>query len=204
MAGRLASGSEKRKCRHEAGIPCSAARHCPANESAELARAATAAVTAAAIAAAATAASTIAAATAATAATTTATVTAAAAAAATTTVAAATATAATTKAAAATTALLLTRFVHDQRAAFERVAIERADRILRGFGAAHRDECETARTTGLAIGHDTRLADLAVSGEQLRKLRVGGPPGQISDVNLGRHQIILETQESNIAFRGEP
>jgi hypothetical protein len=99
---------------------------------------------------------------------TTAAVAATAAAAAATTAAVAATTAA---AAAATTAVaaapagLLAGLVDDQAAAFERVAVQCANRGLRRFVGGHRDETESARAAGFAIGDDLGIDDFTVIAE---------------------------------------
>jgi hypothetical protein len=102
----------------------------------------------------------------------------------------------------ATAALLLACLVHDETATLEGIAVERADGILGFVGTRHGDEAEAAGATGFAIGDDAGIGHFAVGAEQLGELCVGGPPGQVADIDLRGHQIILET-ERIIAFRGE-
>jgi hypothetical protein len=118
------------------------------------------------------------------------------------TVATAAATTTTTAKATATAALLFACLVHDETATFEGIAVERADGVLGFVGTRHGDEAEAAGATGFAIGDDAGIGHFAVGAEQLGELSVGGPPGQVADIDLRGHQIILET-ERIIAFRGE-
>jgi hypothetical protein len=125
----------------------------------------------------------------------TATATAATAAAATTTAEAAAAAAATTAAAAAeaaTAATALRTFlslVDAQRATVEVGAVHGRDGSLRLLLGSHGDETEAARATGLAIGHDVRVSDLAGAGESLAQDVRGGVKREIADVEAIAHLL---------------
>jgi adenine-specific DNA methylase len=117
--------------------------------------------------------------------------TAAVAAAATTVAAAATAiTAATTAAASATVATAATwrasftwaSFVHGERTAFDRLAVELADRLLRIGVGRHRHKREAARFTGKLILHQRDLLHRASLSEKILQIRFGRVEGKISYV----------------------
>ena len=107
---------------------------------------------------------------------------------------------ATETATAAATALLLPGFVDDQGPAFERVAVQCADGVLGAVVVGHRDEPEAARTAGFTIGDDAGLRDLAMGGEHLGELGIGGAPRQIADVDLGAHAL---TSKSSFPLHSE-
>ncbi len=82
------------------------------------------------------------------------------------------------------------------------MTVQGANGILGCICGGHGDKPETARTAGFAISDDAGIGHFAMDTEQLGKLRVGSPPGQIADIDLCGHQFILETKQ-NIAFRGD-
>jgi hypothetical protein len=108
---------------------------------------------------------------------------------------AAAATAATTAAAAeaaATTATALGTFlslVDAQRATVEVSAVHGRDGSLCLLLVSHGDETEAARATGLAIGHDVRVGDLASAGEGLAQDVRGGVKREIADVEAIAHLL---------------
>jgi hypothetical protein len=123
------------------------------------------------------------------AATTAAVATAAATAITTTAAAVATATAAAstpaTAVAAATTgwaSLTWASFVHGQRTAFDRLAIELADCLLRIGVRRHRDESEAARFSGKLILHQRDLLHWSRLSEKILKIGFGRVEGKISYV----------------------
>src|SRR5262245_34710240 len=90
-------------------------------------------------------------------------------------------------AAAATTAAARaagTRFVHGERAPAEVLAVKRLDRRLALGVVGHRDEPESTRAAGFAIGDDRRLADLAVLREEVVQVLIGGLVRQVADVDV--------------------
>src|SRR5439155_8122173 len=99
--------------------------------------------------------------------------------------------AATTEAAATTATpagLALASLVDGQGAAVERLAVQLADRGLRVLLAAELDECETARLTGHAIGHDADADHFApTGGARFTKSSFVRVIRQISDLNASSH-----------------
>jgi hypothetical protein len=141
--------------------------------------------------------STAAAATATTAAAATATTVAAATAAATAaTVAAATAaiTAAATAVAATTTwgtSFTRTRFVHGQRPAFDRLAVEFLDRLLRILFRGHGHEGKAARLPGELVLHERDFLHRACLGEEILEIGLRRVEGKISYVEFCSHLSLL-------------
>jgi len=115
------------------------------------------------------------------------TVTAATAAVTATATAAAVATAAAAIATATTTAtwrtwFARTRFVHSQGPAFDGLAIEFGDRLLRIAFARHRDEREAPRLTGELVLHQRDFLDWADAGKHVLEIGFRGVEGKISYV----------------------
>src|SRR6476646_1414156 len=77
-----------------------------------------------------------------------------------------------------------TGFVNVQRAPTQFLAIERGDGFLRFGGIGHFDERKSARTAGVAIGHDADLLDGAVGFEQRPQLCFGGAVGDVANKQL--------------------
>ena len=80
------------------------------------------------------------------------------------------------------TFLARTRFIYSQRAAFEGLAVELRDCVLRVGIIRHGDECETAGAAGhlvhgdIGVGHGTELLEVGA------ELALGGVERQISNV----------------------
>ena len=87
------------------------------------------------------------------------------------------------EAAAATAVLAGTGLVHLQGAATHLRAVEGLDGSL-GVLGGHLDETEAAGAAGLAIVDQADALDLAVGGEEVAQLVLGGGVGQITDVDL--------------------
>jgi hypothetical protein len=90
----------------------------------------------------------------------------------------------TTAASAAAWRPSLTRacFVHGQRTAFHRLAIEFRDRLLRIRFRRHRDKGEAARFAGELILHQRDLLDWSRLSEKILKIGFGRVEGKISYV----------------------
>ena len=71
----------------------------------------------------------------------------------------------------------------------ELAAVQLLDRLGGLVPLAHLDESETARATGLAIGHDVCVGDLACAGEGLAQDVRGGVKREIADVEAIAHLL---------------
>jgi hypothetical protein len=98
----------------------------------------------------------------------------------------ASATAAVTSAASTTTTgrarFTRARFVHGQRPAFDRLAIEFRDRLLGICFGCHRNKGEAARLTGELILHQRDLLHWSRLSEKILQIRFGRIEGKISNV----------------------
>lgn len=99
-----------------------------------------------------------------------------------TTVAATTATAAATTAATATTtaAFLRTGFIHGEIAAFNVLAIECGDRVLRLLIGAHFDETEAFGASGFTVGDHLRRLHRTVFGKHLFQVVTADTVAQVA------------------------
>src|SRR5579862_9404293 len=88
---------------------------------------------------------------------------------------------------ATTAAGALLGLVHAQRTTTEVLAVEALDG-LRGIGARHLNETETARAAGVAVGDDAHGLDGAVLSKQLAHFGVGSGERQVANIDL-RHAI---------------
>ena len=87
-----------------------------------------------------------------------------------------------------TTRSALARFADLERAAVERLPVERGDRLLRVVARCHLHEGESARPSAHAIGDDRDGDDLTAIGRERRAQPFfGGGVGEIADVELGAH-----------------
>jgi len=128
---------------------------------------------------------------------------------ATTTVAAITAAEVTTRTTTATTAAGRTLFartgdVDCEGATIELLTVQRVNRFLRFFGAAHGDETETARTAAHAVHHQVGFHDGAVGGERVLEFVFGGVEGKISDKQFCAHVMLILSETDSALFQTVP
>ncbi len=81
-----------------------------------------------------------------------------------------------------------TRFVHGQRAPVQFLAIQRRDRILRGFIRLHRDEGKTARAARHPVGDKRDVADAPLFFKEVLEIVFSGLESEIPNIEF--HSVI--------------
>src|SRR6188768_3723072 len=114
------------------------------------------------------------------------------------TIAAATAAPSTALAAAATTAatgagLTFLCNADAERTTFEVRTVELGNGFLSVCIAAHRDECEAARTARLAVNHQLGFGDFTSLAERAQEHVFGGVKGKVAHVQSVVHYLLLST-----------
>jgi hypothetical protein len=116
-----------------------------------------------------------------------------------------TAAAAALKAAAATAARAACfagpSFIHRQRAPFNCLAVEAADRFLRSSVRRHGHKSETTRLVRELVENNLHFRDITDLAEQILQFAFRHREREIADIQFGTHSVILISCQAKISVR---